>query len=303
MYYGGPVSHPQNRCLFTLFELETLLKPVPDKLVKEDGDVWVLLDSNAINDRRISTDLSQGVDIVVDHHREDAIEDAPENRIILIESVGSACTLVTELFSAEDLSEIAVNDTYNALTLAAIGIRNDTHNFTSELTQQRDLTAFGLLMPYIDQTLVSQSENYPLERRYYEIMQEILNSIELNDSCVVASAAFIKESDGDQLSDAAKLLIRGTQITLAVVWGVVQEKSLIRLSFRSSNPSFNLDAKIKQVFSQGGAKQSRAYGEGGARMEIGDLAILNDDPEYKESLLRTISLQVEQRVSQMINEN
>ncbi len=309
VYYGGAVSHPQNKCIFNLFELDTIFHPVPKEVNKEDGAVWVLLDSCSLKDARFegtSLDLSR-VDIIIDHHKKDMDELEDEGRLYLMESIGSAATLVVQLFENEfaDLSILEDSDDKStAMTLGAIGVKNDTRNFTSAMAHKKDFGAFAKLYPYCDRESMLAVENYPLDR-LYPILRAVLNNQKIAKSRIIASAGYIDEEDGDLLAEACTQLIRDSRVSVAIVWGAVESTSKIRLSFRSQDPTLNLHDKIRQVFG-GGGKQKKGVGEGGAVLNIGDLGSLDtsgvEGEEYQTKLLELIEALIEMKVSIMLRE-
>lgn len=307
IYYGGKISHPQNRAIFNLFELDGIMNPISPELEKEEGELWVLVDSNALDDKRVDIDL-EPIDIIIDHHRIEASQKR-EDKLYYIKTMGSACTLVVDLVfptkQDPDFTNISPEELARTMTLGSIGIRNDTHNFTSEMTKEADLLAFHRMMSYVDQKLATEAENYLMSDREFCILRNVLNSREVVGTRAIASAGYIYADDADQIAETANLLVKDSQVSLAVVWGIILEQGIVRLSFRSRNLSMNLDDTIKEYFgdSKGGAKQSKGHGEGGAILSLGDLAPVNDkDTKYKELLEKLIAAIIEHRVAQMVRE-
>ncbi len=309
MYYAGTVSHPQNKCIFNMFELDNFFQPMPKNLEKDEDTLWVLLDSCSLNDIRfngVSVDLSQ-VDIIIDHHKKDVTQDEEDKRVYLMESIGSAATLVVQLLDSEEdgLESLEDNDEKTtALTLGAIGIKSDTRNFTSGITHGKDFEAFAKLYPYCDKEAILAVENFPLDR-FYPILKAVLNTQLITKGRIIASAGYIDEEDGDLLAEACAQLIRDSRVGVVVVWGAVKGTSKIRLSFRSKDPTLNLHDKIREVFG-GGAKQKKGFGEGGAVLDIGDLGTLDtsgaDGGDYQNKLLALIEALIEMRVSIMLRD-
>lgn len=309
MYYAGAVSHPQNKCIFNMFELDNFFQPLPSTLPKKEGTVWVLLDSCSLTDIRFSgsaVDLSQ-VDIIIDHHKKDVDQDDEDKRVYFMESIGAAATLVVQLLDndEEDLESLEDTDEKTtALTLGAIGIKGDTRNFTSGITHEKDFEAFAKLYPYCDKEAMLAVENFPLDR-FYPILKEVLNSLRLTKGRILASAGYIDEEDGDLLAEACAQLIRDSRVGVVVVWGAVKGTSKIRLSFRSKDTTLNLHDKIREVFG-GGAKQKKGFGEGGAVLDIGDLGTLDisgaEGEDYQNKLLDLIEALIEMRVSIMLRD-
>jgi len=311
IYYGGAVSHAQNRCIFNIFELDNLFQRISCEEVphKEEEEIWFLVDSNDLNDSRFSgMDLSD-IDIIIDHHRISA-KQKTEDKIYFIDSIGSASTLTVELLETEcsGLENLpSDSDREKVLTLASIGIRNDTNNFTSALTHTRDTEALNKLIPFIDNDLTIQVENYPLDNNYFSILSNVLETRKVKGIRAIASAGYIYEEDGDQLAEACNLLIREARVSIAVVWGIILETGRVRLSIRSKDVSLNLDSKLKEVFEgKGGAKQTKGVAEGGVHLDMGDFVPsgpLKDDETYKEYWRNIIEANITGKISLMLKDS
>lgn len=309
VYYAGPVSHPQNKCIFNIFELDTFFQPLPEKLEKEENTIWVLLDSCSLKDIRFKDseiDLNQ-VDLIIDHHKKDIDSKKADERVYFMEPVGAAATLVVHFLDNEEHKLDDLGDTEDratAFTLGAIGIKSDTRNFTSGLTHPKDFEAFAKLYPFCNRDNMLAVENYPLDR-FYPILREVLNSQKITGGRMIASAGYIDEGDGDLLAEACSQLIRDSRVRVAIVWGAMRGSSKIRLSFRSQDPTLNLHDKIREVFG-GGAKQKKGVGEGGAVLDIGDLGTLDisgsEGEAYQEKLLDLVAALIEMRVSIMLRD-
>lgn len=296
-YYGGPVADAENRTIFTHFQLQNTFQPVPDVLKKGDDEVWILLDSNSINDRRVSIDLS-GVDVVIDHHIEDKVS-KEGNRIFLVERVGATCTLVMEMLASlvGEFSQLKKLD-QEALTLGAIGLFNDTNGLRNESTTERDINAFYLLRRLASTADVCKVAQYPLTMRDLKILSQILNSCSIVGSCIISSAGYVNEVDADNLARGASLLLRLSQVTLAVVWGIIAEKRLVVVKARSYNPTTNISGMLKAAFgdARGGGKQSASYGEGGATLDLSSLGEVISEEDYRASLGKVVDQQIRARI-------
>ena len=99
---------------------------------------------------------------------------------------------------------------------------------------------------------------------------------ELRGGRLLASVGHIRPEEGDDLSTFANHFLRRDGVTLAVVWGIID--NTVRISARNANLSSPLDAFLHDRFGESsGAKLAPdGRGEGGARLRL-DLGLWLSD--------------------------
>ncbi|MEK7585205.1 MAG: DHH family phosphoesterase [Patescibacteria group bacterium] len=264
--YCGGIGHPQNRALFNRYDLgrrfghvNTYSSPISDRRL-------VLVDSSDLNDSRLPSALrGKHPAMIIDHHRSEAKPKGKEFYWIEDGSgdgVGSSSTMVFELAHARNFK---IGDTEQMLL--ALGIHNDTKSLVD--STERDRLAFATLSADIDGRKFSELIRYPLPESYFSALSRALTEMRHVNERLVTNVGSIGLDDGDNISTIADFLLRMVGVTFVVVWGVVGKK--VRLSLRSTDPSFSLTRFITESFGQntGGAKMTpEGISEGGATVSL-----------------------------------
>ncbi|MCG6551230.1 MAG: hypothetical protein L7F77_02790, partial [Candidatus Magnetominusculus sp. LBB02] len=99
IYYCGHFGHPQNRTMFTLFDLGSIIFPI--KEMPKEIKHCALVDSSQVNDARLMGRTIAPI-IIIDHHDTDSkIKEEYDNNIfVMIDRVGAAATLLSEILFA-----------------------------------------------------------------------------------------------------------------------------------------------------------------------------------------------------------
>lgn len=272
IYFGGAFSHPQNETLWNLFELEKHLlelKDLPDK-----GPI-ALADSCKLQDSRFHKEIeSDRFRIIVDHHRDKPLDDA--DRFVYIASCGAAATLAHAIVAT--LNVIEVDDlqkksqaiphitlSKEAATLAAIGILSDTERLTAPSVTQADRKAYSALMAMGSQEKVSESFNYELPPRFYEMLSQCLKASTVVGSYIITRPnTLLSMNEGDFLGIIADEFRKREGIKTVVVWGITEGR--LRASIRTKSKELNLNTFISDLF---GAKYSGGkHDSGGANIPL-----------------------------------
>lgn len=294
IYYVGTVSHPQNRAIANYFNLLNKMKKI-DTLDPES--YYCLVDSHEYDDSRLATHLNpKRLLMVIDHHRcdkhkltEDCL-DGEQELMIIVDEIGSASTLVAELF--QELEVQYEDDAKSIFNLLALGIYTDTKNLVS--ATERDNKAFTFLRNYLDPIDISRFVDYTLPGNFFKNMLSAMGTFTQEGPRSMASLGFIARKDRDNLSTIADLLLRREGVDFVAVWAIVEDT--VSLSFRNSNLSTPLDDFVKEQFQgKGGAKlTSTGIGEGGATIPLGMEFWFGE--ENKDSILETVSNKLKQLI-------
>jgi len=263
------VSHPQNRAIVNYFNLSNQMKPI----AKLDLDaLYCLVDSQEVKDSRLKVELNpHNLVLVIDHHRGDQAKLIAECKseagepLLIIDEVGSASTLVTELF--DTLSVEYREEAKYIFNLLALGIYTDTKDLVS--ATDRDYKAFVALRGNLDPIDISRFINYKLPPNFYKNIGSAIRTFDQQGSKALASLGFIPTKDRDNLSSIADLLLRREGLDFVAVWAIIEDSVVI--SFRNDSLSTPLDGFVKEKFNDmGGAKlTSDGKGEGGANIPLG----------------------------------
>jgi nanoRNase/pAp phosphatase (c-di-AMP/oligoRNAs hydrolase) len=263
IYYCGHFGHPQNRTIFTLFDLGSIMFPI--KEMPKEVKACALVDSSQVNDSRLMGRVIAPV-IIIDHHEIDAKirEDYDESGFILIERVGAAATLLTELVFAMGYT---LPKNSKEATLGALAIFTDTKMLIN--ATERDVLAYSKLLENADKEVFRQLQSYPLPQRYFEHFKEAVNNWTMKEGRLVTGIGFVSSKDADQLAIIADSLIRMPEIQVAVTWGIV-DNSIVRISARCTDPSMSFHDFLAERFGKNSGVKTSPVGiaEGGAFIKL-----------------------------------
>ncbi|MGR3318901.1 MAG: DHH family phosphoesterase [Candidatus Anammoxibacter sp.] len=271
VYYGGTISHQQNKALVNMLNVDmTQLRSVDEvRLMIETSDKIALIEASVATKNNV---LPEGFvpNIVIDHHQTDFEIDG--EFVDIRPKVGSVSTIMTGYLRQLDI-EI---DSFLATALR-YGIRIDTLGFTRNTTID-DLNAAAFLSPLIDMGLLSQIENPPMSLETMDIIGRAILNKEIKGSYMLSFVAFIE--DRDALPQAAELMLQLEGVYTVLVFGILKDK--IQLSARSIDTRVNLGSLLQKAFGNmnAGGHQNMA---GGAI----DLGIFGDVTD-KKALIKVI---------------
>lgn len=273
--YAGGIGHPQNRCIFTKYNLGTSIRLLEESLPliisSHANEVkYILVDSSDMLDQRLPEFLREERPlIIVDHHRGSTLEDG-EDVMYWIEDLGSASTMVFELMheGANFFDDILRNRPERREQLAdllALGIYIDTHDMRTG--SRRDLAAFNLLGEW--RSNIHVATDYPLPPSYFANLRTALETMRREDHILVANLGVIESRCADDIAVISDELIRMEGVSLVLTWAVVDGK--VRISARGTNLSNPLDEWLASRFGErSGAKITpTGKGEGGALLDVG----------------------------------
>lgn len=263
IYYCGYFGHPQNRTIYTFYDLSSFMLPI--KEMPKEIKSCAIVDSSQINDSRLQGRTIEPA-IIIDHHDVDARfkEKYDENGFIWIDRVGAAATMLAELVFALNI-DFLINSM--EATLGALAIFNDTKMLINATA--RDVTAYSKLLEYADKEIFRQLHSYPLPQRYFEHFKDAINNWKIKESRLVTNIGFISSKESDQLSIIADNLIRMPDIQVAVTWGIV-DNSNVRVSARCMDPSLSFHDFLRERFGQNSGVKTSTIGiaEGGAFIKL-----------------------------------
>ncbi|MBF0566439.1 MAG: DHH family phosphoesterase [Nitrospirae bacterium] len=263
IYYCGYFGHPQNRTIYTFYDLSSIMLPI--KEMPKEVKSCAIVDSSQINDSRLQGRVIEPA-IIIDHHDVDIRlkEKYDENGFVWIDRVGAAATMLAELAFALNI-DFLINSM--EATLGALAIFNDTKMLINATA--RDVTAYSKLLEYADKDIFRQLHSYPLPQRYFEHFKDAINNWKIKESRLVTNIGFISSKESDQLSIIADNLIRMPDIQVAVTWGIVDNSS-VRVSARCMDPSLSFQDFLRERFGQSSGVKTSTIGvaEGGAFIKL-----------------------------------
>ena len=277
--YSGTIGHQQNRSIITKYDLTRKMTPLADMQGSfTDRDVYILVDSSSTTDGRLGSFTDFKPVITIDHHRAGNVLET-DNTFAWIEDIGACSTMVIELLTELGLLSFSREDVAVPVILA-LGVYTDTKSLVD--CDNRDRLAYGLIATHAKDTDLKQLIDYPYTPSYMRSLKNALDTSKREGADLVCTVGFISADNSDDIALIANEMIRQDGITLAVVWGIVENKEMfVRLSARS-DPSRPLSEFLRKRFGdKTGAKLSPdGTSEGGGIVEL-DLGFWATDKTKK----------------------
>ncbi len=292
IFYGGEISHPQNRTFVNLLNIQ--MRRVDNAKDYDEFHLKIFVDVASSGQKNLQSVTVQP-DIIIDHH-----EDNPEGDYILkdIRVMGATATMICEylLKSGLQLNEESEEDV-NVATALLFAIENDTGNLVSENTRQLDIDCFLYLLKRVDINIITNVRNYPIPRYFFELEEIANQNKKIVGSVLVTGLEFLKPDRRDALPYIADKFLRMEGIETVVVFGIIDD--YLVASLRTTNKSISLNSICHSIFgeSYSGAKT----GSGGARVPLGLMAPKNAKEEVRnlvwEALKTKLTAEIIDKIS------
>lgn len=267
VYYGGAISHPQNRTMVNVLDVN--LQEM--RLLDLERDYYIfLVDATNTGEKNVQS-IDVEPDAIFDHHR-----DSPKNSpsFMDIRPVGAVSSLITE-----HLENLGIPVDANLATALLLGITTDTQDLTKNLTDF-DIRAWRFLQPLIDRQLLNEIKNFPIPSYLFDLEQDALQHKKMEGSMLVAGLGYLSPGRRDGIPHVADHLNRMEGVSTVLVFAIIDRT--LHASVRSTNPSFDTKQFIQKLF---GEKHSGAKtGAGGSQVPIGPICPDSDtDEEAREA--------------------
>lgn len=278
IYYTGEISHPQNRSMLTLLNLNLINHE--EEPIDKSSKV-ILMDTNNVGDNSNQPLVcSNDYDIIAvfDHHK----GKHPKEAKVDYRSVGATASIVWDYL--KDVPSVYEGDEGKTLATAlVVGISTDTDFLMSDNTTSLDFDAYQDLLTKTDKQKLNSIVKYPLPPYLFDLRQRAFSddNRRIEEATIVSGLGIISPSKRDALPIIAEESLRMSGITTSVVFAVIED--FLDLSVRSKDITLDVGSFLQKIFSVGGGKQ----GAGRARIPLGYLKM--DGPlEYNEKLWELI---------------
>lgn len=292
IYYGGEVSHPQNRTLVNLLNIQ--MKRVQAKKEYEEYALKVFVDVASAGQKNLQS-TKVVPDIIIDHH-----EDNPDGDYILkdIRVIGATATIVCSYIrdAGYELNP-EVEEDVNVATALLFAIENDTGNLVSENTRQLDADCFLYLLNRVDINILTNVRDYPIPRYFFELEGTANKNKQIVGSVLVTGLEYLKKERRDALPYIADKFLRMEGIETVVVFGIIED--YLVASLRTTNKSISLNNICHSIF--GEAYSGAKTGSGGARVPLGIISPNNSTENVRnmvwEALRTKLTADIFEKVS------
>lgn len=268
-YYGGEISHQENRALVNLLEL-SINRADPTTFDPTDFGAIALVDHAraGINDFLPSETV---VSFVVDHHPPRVPISQADRFVDIRPEIGSTSTILAEYYR-----RLGVEPTEQLATALVYGIRTDTNDFVREVATA-DFEATAFLRPYTDHDVLDQVETPSLSADVLSVTARAIHNREVSNGVLVTGVGSLR--DRDTLSQAADLLLSMERVDTSVVYGYMD--GIVYVSGRARGGTIDLGETFREAFDQIGDAGGHANMAGGQL----SLGILEDiDPDSSDDL-------------------
>ncbi len=267
----GKIGNRQNRLIVEEFGLKQKMTQIhidefSERFADDKSNQLALVDCLSKRDCSLLGKDKHPI-VIIDHHKSESELEQGDNEFYWVEIIGSASTLITELIRELEL-EFSEDEKYIA-KLLALGIYTDTKSLIGGCS--RDRKAYEFLSKSFLYREISHIVNYSLPKSYYTHLALALNKIEQHESRLVTGVGFIDKENSDDISAIADELARWQDVSMVVVWGIIEEERIVRVCVRTNNLNIPLDEYLLKKFKDDSGAKSTPDGkeEGGAKLKLG----------------------------------
>jgi len=272
VYYGGEISHTQNRVMINVLNIATqrldeedeeIVASIKDKI---ENSKIVLVDTSNFGKENCSyiskfVDKNRQPDLVVDHHD----MNADLTCSYIHELLGSCSTILYKV-----LKQMEVPITKTLATAMYLGINTDTADLKAEGTTEEDIEAYDELKSQIDLEKYLQILNYPKPLALVDLRRRTYSTLEIVNNLAVANVGLISPQQRSLLADLCEEILAVESLDTVVIMAIVDEgiggNKFLVASFRSSVLAINTRDFMTKVFGKKNAGGRK--GAGAASMKL-----------------------------------
>ncbi len=220
---------------------------------KNHFDAYAVLDHQSASVEALDGVIPCAVHI--DHH-EPVEKKIPIGLDIVIEEVGAVSSIMAFIIRELE-TELNFDSALRVKVATALyyGIRTDTDDFLH--MGPLDEEAVAIISPDCDKRLVEEIASLPFSKEAIDFFTMALENRILYKDWLISGIGFIDEKYRDAVAVIGDFLLRLEDISTAVVFFIVEKKGglTLNVSFRTKRETFNLNALIKRITSEGGARR------------------------------------------------
>jgi nanoRNase/pAp phosphatase (c-di-AMP/oligoRNAs hydrolase) len=282
--YGGEISHPQNKTMVNILNINPVLKQDYKETV--DNRVFIVVDS--IPDRSLPNEECL---YTIDHHKGDTRKSKYKD----IRLVGATSSIVWDYFQKEGLElDNTSDEDMDVATALVVGIKTDTSDLSSDNVTDLDFDAYKHLIGFVNQRKLALIIKYPLPPYHFELRSRLDqegNSM-LDNGVFIGGIGYIVPSKRDALPTIAEERSRVEGTDTAIIFAIVGDN--IEVSVRSNGLSLDVNAICQNLFGKeyGGGKM----GAGATRCPMGVLSIEDDPPEIQDKMWIAIRAKMQHKI-------
>ena len=242
------ISLNQNKRFMKALQIPVIFSE-PENLSKYDS--YAILDHQSAF---INENISIPCCIHIDHHEITETSFGAEYRV-LTNKVNSVSTLFAHFFKIlnPDMPENIKRRLFSALLF---GIQTDTDNL--KLANEKDEKASEILTEFADAQFLEELKKSLYSEETLTIISKAIMNEEIYKNWLISGVGYLDQSNRDSIAIAADFLLERDDISVAVVYAIIEDKSekklFIDASFRTKNKSLDLNRLIKSITLNGGGR-------------------------------------------------
>jgi nanoRNase/pAp phosphatase (c-di-AMP/oligoRNAs hydrolase) len=216
-------------------------------------DAYAVLDHQSV-----SVDGVAGVipcAIHIDHH-ERVEQKISVDLGIIVEEAGSTSSVMA--FILEELEpglNLAKPERVRVATALYYGMQTDTDNFSH--AESLDMKALEIISRDYDEQAIAEISSIPFSKETIAFFTLALENRIVYKDWLISGIGFIDEKYRDSVAVIGDFLLKLEDISTAVVFFIIENKEglTLNVSFRTKDEKFDMNALIKRITSEGGARK------------------------------------------------
>ena len=193
--------------------------------------------------------------IHIDHH-EPVEEDIQIDYKLIKKDVGSVSTILA-LYLREMNPGLEESEMSSVSTALTFGIQVDTDRFSH--AGKLDFEALHFLSKYSSSDTINKISNSPPSKETVDLFLEAINNQIIYKDWLITGVGFIDEATRDSIAVIADTLLKKGNTQTVIVFAAVNKNKtrglVLDASFRSTQKHLNLNDIIKEITTEGGARQ------------------------------------------------
>ncbi|UCE74958.1 MAG: NAD-binding protein [Methanomassiliicoccales archaeon] len=243
IYYGGEISHQENKELVRLLEIElNHIKNEDELSIALQNASKIVMIETALPSENNVLPMDIVPNIVLDHHSTNMDVNASDFADIRSD-LGALSTALTTY-----LQKLDVKVDSKLATALLYALKVDTKSFTRNVSST-DLRIAAFLSPFADEELLKRIESPPMSSYTMDVIGKAIVNREIRDGVLFSSVGYVKERDA--LPQAAEFLLRESGVRVVGLCGI--RGFNIHISARSNDKSLHLGEAVKRAFSEYGS--------------------------------------------------
>ena len=250
IYAEKKIPLPQNKALVQILDIPVKFS-FPQDLSRFNA--YMVFDHQSAQINILSPDIPCAVHI--DHH--DKINDVNhcDFRLIMTEA-GSTSSIIALLLKEMEIN-ISRQEMTRICTALLYGIETDTDGYSH--AGKIDYAAIDFLSSYSDMSLIKKISSIPLSKKTVSLLWKAMENLHLYKDWLMTGIGFIPESNRDSIAIIADFLTKREEASVIIVFAAIEKSNgkglVLDASLRSKKDTTNLNAIIKEITSEGGARR------------------------------------------------